>query len=146
MFGSDRAAMREVFFRAWHGYRKNRTLDGIESVIVDVALRHPEYHAVLDATDNAPPRDFHAALGETNPFMHMGLHIAIAEQLSIDQPPGVRRCYQKLSARLSDPHTAEHAMMNCLEEMLWQSQQSQQPPDQAAYLKCLERLTREAKP
>lgn len=142
MFATDRASLREVFFRAWHGYRENRTLEGVESVIVDVALRHPEYHAMLDTGDASAPRDYHAALGETNPFMHMGLHIAVAEQLSIDQPPGVRGYYQRLSAQLPDPHAAEHAMMECLTETLWQSQQSSQPLDQIAYLRCLERLAR----
>lgn len=140
MFATDRADIRDVFFRAWHGYRENRPLEGIESVIVDVALRHPEYQPVLDAGDVSAPRDYHAALGETNPFMHMGLHIAIAEQLSIDQPPGVRGCYQQLTARLPNPHAAEHAMMECLTETLWQSQQTGRPPDQIAYLECLERL------
>ena len=140
MFATDRAGLRDVFFRAWHGYRESRTLEGVESVIVDVALRHPEYHPVLDAGEDSAPREYHAALGETNPFMHMGLHIAIAEQLSIDQPPGVRGYYQQLSARLPDPHAVEHAMMECLTEMLWQSQQSGRPPDQVAYLRCLERL------
>jgi hypothetical protein len=142
MFATDRANLRDVFFRAWHGYRENRPLEGIESVIVDVALRHPEYHHVLDAADDSVPRDYHAALGETNPFMHMGLHIAIAEQLSIDQPPGVRGCYRQLTARLPDAHAAEHALMECLTESLWQSQQSGRPPDQIAYLQCLERLSR----
>ena len=141
MFATDRASLRDVFFRAWHGYREHRPLEGIESIIVDVALRHPEYHEVLDAGDTST-REYHAALGESNPFMHMGLHIALAEQLTIDQPPGVRGFYQQLAARLPDAHAAEHAMMECLTETLWQSQQSGRPLDQVAYLRCLEQLAR----
>lgn len=144
MYTTNRTELRDVFFRAWQSYRQRRPLEGIEHVIVDVALRHPEYHSVLDAADAARERDYHAAVGEPNPFMHMGLHIAIAEQLSIDQPPGVRGCFQRLAARLPDAHAVEHAMMECLGQMLWQSQRAGQVPDQAAYLECLNRLARES--
>lgn len=140
MFSTDRTALREVFFRAWRNHREQRALEGIEATIVDVAVRHPEYHQLLDGGDTPAQRDYHAALGETNPFMHMGLHIAVAEQLSINQPPGVRELFQRLAARLIDPHAAEHAMMECLTETLWQAQQAGRPLDQNAYLDCLGRL------
>ena len=140
MFTTNRTELREVFFRAWHHYRSQRPLEGIEAIIVDVALRHPEYHPMLDADAPARSRDYHSALGDPNPFMHMGLHIAIAEQLAIDQPPGVRGCYQRLSARLLDAHAVEHAMMDCLNETLWRAQRARQAPNQEAYLECLNRL------
>jgi hypothetical protein len=140
MFTTNRAELRDVFFRAWQKHREQRPLEGIETAIVDVGLRHPEYHDLLDATDAGGSSDYHATLGETNPFMHMGLHIAIAEQLSIDQPPGVRGCFQRLAARLPDSHAVEHAMMECLSETLWHAQRVGQAPDQAAYLECLKRL------
>ena len=93
MFSTDRTALREVFFRAWRNHREQRALEGIEATIVDVALRHPEYHQLLDGGDTPAQRDYHSALGETNPFMHMGLHIAVAEQLSINQPQGCVNCF-----------------------------------------------------
>lgn len=141
MFSHDRTELRAVFFRAWQNYREHRPLEGIESIIVDVALRHPEYHALLDAAEIARDRDYHPTLGDPNPFMHMGLHIAIVEQLSTDQPPGVRRAFQRLSASANDAHHAEHAMMDCLGETLWQAQRAGRALDQAAYLECLNRLT-----
>lgn len=129
-----------MFFRAWRRYRENHPLDGMEKLVVDVALQHPEYHAILDAPDVQTDRDYAAALGPSNPFMHMGLHIAIAEQLSIDQPPGVRRYYQQLQARLPDNHAVEHAIMECLGETMWRATQERRAPDQTAYVDCLKRL------
>ncbi|HLF23862.1 MAG TPA: DUF1841 family protein, partial [Burkholderiales bacterium] len=143
MFTTDRTELREVFFRAWHNYREQRLLEGIETVIVDVALRHPQYHHVLDAIDAAGDRDYHTTPGGPNPFLHMGLHIAIAEQLSIDQPPGVRGCFQRLVARLPDSHAVEHAMMECLGEMLRHALRAGQAPNQDTYLECLKRLAPE---
>lgn len=140
MFTTNRMELRDVFFRAWHNYREQRPLEGIETIIVDVALRHPEYHRVLDAADAVRNRDYDPVFGEANPFMHMGLHIAVAEQLSIDQPPGVRDCFQRLSARLPDAHAVEHAMMECLGDALWHAQRAGCVPDREAYLECLKRI------
>ncbi len=138
----DRAEIREVFFRAWRRHREHQPLEGVDKLIVDVALQHPEYHAILDAPQAQADRDYAAVLGESNPFMHMGLHIAITEQLSIDQPPGVREHYQQLRTRLVDAHAVEHAMMECLNEMLWQATREHRAPNQAAYLDCLTQRAR----
>lgn len=132
--------MRAVFFRAWRNYRAQRPLEGIEKLIVDVARQHPEYHAVLDAEEAFSDRDYLPSLGETNPFMHMSLHIAIAEQLSVDQPPGIRQYYQQLLVKLENPHAVEHAMMNCLSESVWQATRERRAPDQNAYVDCVKRL------
>jgi hypothetical protein len=140
MYGADRAEVRDVFFRAWRQHREHRPLEGIEKLIVDVALQHPEYHPILEAPPSQADRDYATLLGESNPFMHMGLHIAIAEQLSIDQPPGIRAYYQQLRARLPDTHAVEHAMMECLNEMLWRATREHRTPDQAAYLDCVKHL------
>lgn len=139
MYSNDRNRMREVFCRAWRNFKEQRPLEGIERIIVDTALKHPEYQALLDAPD-APDRDYLPELGESNPFMHMGLHIAIVEQLSVDQPPGIRDLYQQLSRQLNDAHAVEHAMMECLAETLWHAQRDARAPDQNAYLDCLRRL------
>ncbi|MBI3897751.1 MAG: DUF1841 family protein [Gammaproteobacteria bacterium] len=144
MYSNDRGEIRQVFFRAWRNYRAQRPLEGVERVIVDVAQRHPEYHALLEAPDTAAQRDYLAGLGETNPFMHLGLHIAIEEQLAIDQPAGVRQIYRQLLARHADAHTVEHAMMECLAETLWQAERNGQTPDQNAYIDCLRRLAQKS--
>jgi Domain of unknown function (DUF1841) len=142
MYGADRSQLRDVFFRAWRKHRENQPLEGVERIIVDIAQHHPEYHAVLDAPQEQAERDYAPSIGATNPFMHMALHIAIVEQLSIDQPPGVRRYFRELATHLPHAHAAEHAMMECLSETLWRAQQAGQPLDQAAYLDCLDRLVR----
>ena len=142
MYTTDRAQLREFFFQAWRKHREGQPLEGVEQLIVEVALRHPEYHDVLDNPERQTDRDYLPALGESNPFMHLSLHIAVAEQLSIDQPPGVRAGFQQLRLKHGDAHAAEHVVMECLGESLWQAQRSRQPLDQTAYLECVQRRGR----
>jgi len=139
MYGAERARLRDVFFRAWRNHRNGVALDGIERVVVGVALQHPEYQALLNDPDTGE-RDFSEAAGESNPFLHLGMHIAIEEQIAIDQPRGVQSHYQTLRVRLADEHAAQHAMMECLGEMLWQAQRDNAAPSEAVYLDCLARI------
>ncbi len=141
MFTQDRKQLREVFFRAWRRHREALPLEGIEQLVASVALHHPEYHAILDDTERHGDRDYQPDSGQTNPFLHMAMHIAIIEQLSIDQPHGVRAHFQALLAQGGDEHDAEHRMMECLGEMLWQAGRSGTGPDPAVYLDCLARLS-----
>ena len=135
----DRGQTREVFFRAWRAHREGRPLEGMEKLIVQVVLRHPEYHSLLDRPENARDRDYFPESGETNPFLHLGMHIAVEEQLSIDQPRGVRGYYQKILKRLPDEHAVQHRMMECLEEMLRQARRQTTAPPETVYLDCLRR-------
>jgi hypothetical protein len=104
----------------------------------DLVELHPEYHALLEA-DDALTHEWTPEQGETNPFLHLSLHLAIEEQLSIDQPPGIRAGFETLQARRGDRHEALHAVLDCLGEMVWRSQRERQPPDGAAYLDCIRR-------
>ena len=140
MYGQDRVATREVFFRAWGKYRQQQDLEGVETVIVSVALQHPEYHSLLEHPETSQGQDFLAPGGKENPFLHMGMHIALEEQLSLNQPVGIQTIYQDLLGIIDDAHTAQHRMLACLGEALWQAQQDRCPPDEAAYLECLRRL------
>ena len=139
MYTQDRQRLRQAFFDAWQRYRDGLPLEGIEPLIVAVASRHPEYHAILDNRDDAGDRDYPAELGHANPFLHLGMHIALAEQLSIDQPPGVRACYRILCTGGSE-HEAEHRMMECLGEALWAAGRTGGAPAPDTYLDCLARL------
>jgi hypothetical protein len=141
LYGNDRRELREVFFRAWHKHRQGQPLEGAENVIVAVALRHPEYHALLDRPEHHTERDYFPELGETNPFLHMALHVTIEEQLAINQPPGIRARYHALVQLAADEHAAQHRVMDCLGESLWQAGRSGTPPDAGAYLACLARLS-----
>jgi len=131
--------LRKVFFDAWHKHRAGLVLEGIERIVVAVALRHPEYHPILDQPEASADRDWTPELGESNPFLHMAMHIAIEEQLSIDQPAGIRAHYQAMCRKLGDDHAAQHQVMECLGSMLWQAGRDQSPPDPAVYLECLQR-------
>lgn len=140
LFGQSRQDTREVFFQTWHKLRHNQPLDGVEHIIARIIKQHPEYHVVLDNREFYEDRDYLPENGETNPFLHMGMHVAIEEQVSIDQPTGIRTEYDRLLLRLGDVHTVQHTVMECLGEMLWQSQRQQTPPDESVYLGCLRRF------
>lgn len=142
MYGTDRAGLREVFFRAWRRHRAREPLDGVERLVVDVALRHPEYHGFLDDPQAHADRDFLPELGEANPFMHLAMHVAVEEGLAIDQPRGIRERYRALVARLPDEHAVQHAVMDCLGEMLWRAQRAGTPPDASVFTDCLDRMGR----
>jgi hypothetical protein len=128
-----------MFFRAWRSYRQGLPLAGIDALALDVILQHPEYHALLDDAQRYRDKDF---VDESNPFLHMSLHMALEEQLSIDQPPGIRRAWEALLARAGERHRALHEALECLAETVWRSQRDAAPPDAAAYLSCLERRAR----
>jgi len=140
LLGQDRRQTREVFFRAWQRHRENMPLEGVESLIVAVALRHPEYHALLESPVRTEDRDYFPESGQTNPFLHMGMHIAIEEQLALDQPNGIRAQYQRLCARLADEHAVQHHIMECLGEWLWRAGHEDTPPSETVYLNCIARL------
>jgi len=140
LFGSNRRDTREVFFQTWGKMKRGEPLEGIETIIARIVQLHPEYHPVLEDRDLYEDRDYLPEYGETNPFLHMGMHVAIEEQLSIDQPRGIRMEYERLMLKLGDPHAVQHAFMECLGEMLWQSQRQQLPPDESIYLECLRRF------
>lgn len=141
LFDHDRAALRQVFFRAWRkhstGESAGEPLTDAEKLVVLVALRHPEYHALLARPDSSADRDWQPESGETNPFLHMSLHIAIEEQLAIDRPPGIRRHYARLCQRTGDEHSAQHRAMECMGEALWRAGRAGTPPDMQTYLDCL---------
>jgi hypothetical protein len=138
--GQDRGQSRAVFFRAWRAHREGQPLVGVEKLIVQIALQHPEYHALLNQPETSRDRDYFPDTGVINPFLHLGLHIAIEEQLSVDQPPGIRKYYQAMLERIPDEHAVQHRMMDCLGEMLSQSNRQADTPPEDVYLECLHRL------
>ena len=136
MFDPTREQVRDMFFGAWRKYRAGEPLAGIESLALDVILLHPEYHGVLSLPAKFREKDYS---DETNPFLHMSLHVALEEQLSIDQPPGIVQIFGDLLSKKQDRHEALHEAIECLAETIWHSQRYAAPPDTAAYLQCLRR-------
>ena len=140
MFSNDRNELRRVFFDCWKLKTEGRPLDAMQQRIADVIEQHPEYHALLQNESNLE-RDFDPAAGDTNPFLHMSMHIALAEQLATDRPPGIRLRHLQITQLTGSAHEAEHHMMQCLGEVLWQAQRNQRMPDENAYLDCLKSLS-----
>jgi Domain of unknown function (DUF1841) len=138
MFAPSRDEARRFFFEAWSKYRRGETLQGLEQAALTVILLHPEYHALLDDPERNMARDFTPESGALNPFLHLALHLAIEEQLSIDQPRGIRDRYESL-ARKSGEHEAKHVVLECLGETIWQAQRTGTAPDETAYLECIAR-------
>lgn len=115
-------------------------LEPLEDIAAGIVALHPEYQALLEEGDVS--REFSPDAGETNPFLHLSLHLAIEEQLGIDQPPGIRAAFEQILARLGDRHEALHQVLDCLGETLWRAQRDNTPLDGEAYLECLRRKGR----
>ena len=139
MFNPSREQVRHFFFDTWAKYRTGAPLAGLESVALEVILLHPEYHAALENPGQHADFETSPEAGQTNPFLHLSLHLAIEEQLSIDQPPGLRAEFERIAMVRGDRHAALHAALECLGEMLWRAQRDSAAPDSAAYLECLKR-------
>ncbi len=139
MFNPSRDQARQFLFDTWAKYRAQQTLSGLESMTLEILLQHPEYHSLLNDPERHLDQDYLPEQGETNPFLHLSLHLAIAEQLSIDQPPGIKGRYQKLLETSGDLHHAHHQLMECLGEMIWQAQRNRTAPDPLVYFSCLDR-------
>ena len=138
MFQS-RDEVRRVYLSVWQKMQRKELLEPMEALIADVIELHPEYHALLEDDQAATENDYAPEMGQTNPFLHMGMHIALREQAGTDRPAGIRAVHQKLVASRG-AHDAEHAMMECLGQVLWQAQRDGSEPDQQAYLECLKKI------
>lgn len=134
IFQQDRHALRRRFIEAWHKARTGGVMEPLEVQIAEVVAEHPEYHALLEHADTALDREYLPELGDTNPFLHMALHIAVREQLATDRPPGINYALHALLAAGGGRHDAEHVMVECLAETLWTAQRAGQMPDDKAYL------------
>ena len=139
MFAPSQHDVRRFFCEVAARRRGGAPLTPLEALAADWVAQHPEYDADLADPDAALVRDYRVEDGRTNPFLHLSMHVSISEQVSIDQPRGIRQALELLAARLGSVHDAQHAAMDCLGEMLWASQRSGLPPDGDAYLDCVRR-------
>jgi hypothetical protein len=141
MFNPTRDQARRFFLDAWRKQQERLPMTELEIKAGAIVGQHPEYHAVFADADAALARDWGVADGEANPFLHLSLHLAIEEQLAIDQPTGIRAAISALQARLGDPHAATHRALECLGEALWRAQRDRTPLDGNAYVDCIRRNT-----
>lgn len=139
-YGDTIQDTRQLFFSSWDKFQKKQLLSALENQIASVILDHPEYHPLLSQKESYIEQSYYPELGQTNPFLHMGLHLAIREQLATNRPDGIQAIYKKLIEKYQDAHMLEHKMMEQLAECLWLSQKNNLPPDEIHYLNILSEL------
>lgn len=129
----SRVELRQMYADAWRRFSAGQPLEPLQAQLAQVIVEHPEYHALLEAQDSAHA-EFPPELGQQNPFLHMGLHLAIREQVSTDRPAGMAAAHAALSRRLGSTHEAEHKILEVLAGLLWEAQRSGLAPDESKYL------------
>ncbi len=139
IFGSDRNELRKMYVDAWNKSTAGKIMSPLESQIAQVIEDHPEYQPAMTA--ETLDESFGPEGGKTNPFLHMGLHLAVREQVATNRPSGIAEAFESLLAKTGDLHAAEHRVIDCLAESLWASQKNNTAPDEQAYLESLRRLT-----
>ena len=139
MFTPSQHDVRRFFCETYRKHRATEILTPLEAIAADWVVQHPEYHDTLSDVEAALAADYPVEQGQSNPFLHLSMHLSIAEQISIDQPPGIHSAFIALAQRLDSEHEAHHQMMECLGEMIWTSQRNGLPPDGMAYIECVKR-------
>ena len=139
MFAPSQHDVRRFFCDTHRKRREGLPLTPMETVAADWIGEHPEYHAELDDVAAAVAAVYDVEAGRTNPFLHLSMHLSISEQVSIDQPRGIKQAYALLAAKRGSAHEAQHEVMECLGEMMWESQRSGLPPDGHKYIDCVRR-------
>ena len=138
--GQSREQMRRMYLEAWRKFSARQPLEPLEAQLAAVIAEHPEYIPWLESGESTLSAEFTPAGGQENPFLHMGLHLAIREQVATNRPAGIADIHQKLAKRLGGAHAAEHAMLDPLAETLWDAQRQGRMPDEQAYLERLKKL------
>ena len=138
IFGQDRHELRKTYADAWQKYCDKRPMSALEARIAAVISEHPEYQDTVASPEL--DRDFTPEGGETNPFLHMGLHLGLREQVATNRPAGIAEIFERLAAKAQSAHAAEHQMIECLAEALWEAQSQNRAPDDRQYMECLRLL------
>ncbi len=143
LYQPTRDQARQFLFDTWSKYNASQTLTALEKIALDIILMHPEYHVLLEAPDQIKAQEFYPEMGETNPFLHINLHLSVIEQIQTNQPIGIKPAYDKLLAHHQDQHEAQHALLECLAETIWQAQSQQKSLDSAHYLQLIQERTKD---
>lgn len=141
MFQPSRDQARQFLFDAWAKFNANTPLTDLEKIAVEVITMHPEYHAILNQPERYLDQQYFPEHGETNPFLHLNLHLSVIEQTKINQPIGIKTSYEKLLNHAQEPHAAQHILLECLAETIWHAQRHQEPLDSAHYLSLIAQKT-----
>ena len=138
-FNPSRDEARNFLFESWRKRRAGELLTPLEDLVAQLIDKHPEYHSLLADPERYQDKDYAPEQGATNPFLHLMMHLTIEEQISINQPAGIRAHFVRLTRQYESEHDAQHRMMECLGEMIWQAQRNRTQPDAAIYFACLEK-------
>ena len=136
MFSSDRSAQRKFLAKSWEKYKANQLLEPLELQLAKIIEKHPEYQEIINNLDT----EYFPEQGKINPFLHINLHLSLQDQLSLDQPKGIKEIYNSLVKKINDTHRVEHIMMEQIAEMIFNSQKNNKPMDQEQYLRSLKEL------
>ena len=139
MFTPSQADVRRFFCAVHAKTQSSQPLEALEIIASQWMAEHPEYYADFANADTALEKMYDVEGGKTNPFLHLSMHLSISEQCSIDQPRGIRQAVELLTAKRDSLHDAHHEAMDCLGQMVWESQRAGQPPDGASYIDCVQR-------
>lgn len=140
VFSNERNELRHFYFEIWRKYKAKQSLEPLEQQLLAIMLDHSEFHSMLDDPEKYTDKDYQPIDGVVNPFLHMAVHHAIHDQISLNRPEGIREIYQALVTKLGNAHDAEHKIGECLVEGIWQAQRQNQAFDEAAYLERLRKL------
>lgn len=140
MFNPSKDQVRDFFCLAWKKHQDSGVLTPLESIAARWIIEHPEYHQLLNHPEEAKTQDFSVENGQTNPFLHLSMHMSLSEQTQIDQPVGIRQISRQLMIKLDSEHSAHHQMMECLGRVLWESSQTGNEPNLQSYIEELQLL------
>lgn len=140
LFGNDRSTLRKVYFDAWHKYKEHLPLEPLEKRLATIILQHPKYHEIFDNPDKYLNYEFSIDQNETNPFLHLGMHTTILEQVSTDRPQGITVIFQQLMHKYGDSLEVEHQMINILVDTLWEIQSTGEDFNEKNYLEKMRKL------
>lgn len=139
MFSQNRDELRQQYFDAWQKFQNKKPLSALEQQIAAIIQEHTEYLDTIEYPDKFIDKDYLPEMGQTNPFLHMGLHLALREQISTNRPAGIHEVYQELCKKMA-AHDAEHTLIEVLAETLFLAQKNNQIPDEKTYLEKLNNL------
>ena len=139
MFAPSQNDVRTFFCETYAKIQQGSPLTAVEALAAQWIDQHPEYATTLSDLPAALAAVYEVDQGRTNPFLHLSMHLSITEQLSIDQPRGIKQAVELLAAQRNSLHEAHHEVMECLGEMIWASQRSGLPPDGQAYIEAVRR-------
>ena len=136
MFTSDRSKQRQYLKQAWGKYTRHEQLEPLELQLSKIVEKHPEYQNIINNLDS----DYFPEHGQTNPFLHINLHLTLQDQIKMDQPKGIKKIHTKLLVKVKDSHEVEHMMMEHIAEMIFNAQKNNSAFNLDGYIQALKEL------